>query len=133
MTRSLLIPLLCAAAALAATPARAADDGSELTGDWTSVTPGEGFTELWTIKKEKGEWSVRCSYVKDGKEVGSFQGKDCKYADGALTFTQDFVKKPVDSWDNGSQVAMRAAGDKLKFTWRNGLARGEGEVVRAKK
>jgi hypothetical protein len=111
-------------------PARAAE-GGELVGTWEGTSGAGGFQEIWTIKTNKGEWSVNGVFKKGGKEAGAFHGKDYKYANGTLTFVQEYDKKPVDSWSDGNEMAVKASGDLLAVTWRNGGQSGTTSLTRA--
>jgi hypothetical protein len=104
MTANRIMGALSIITVAAASNLRAADDGSELVATWQSTS--DGLLQLWTIKQNKGEYSVEGVYMKSDKEVGSFQGKNCKFADGKLSFIQEFKVKPVASWDSGSEVTV---------------------------
>ena len=112
-------------------PAARAAEGDELIGTWEGMSGAGGFKETWTIKNDKGEWSVVGIFKKDGKEVGMFQGQNCKYTRGVLVYQQQFVTKPDPGWGNGTLITAKATGDKLSFTWNNGRQSGPGSLKRA--
>jgi hypothetical protein len=118
MSRTAVTGLVALAIALTwqAALVRAADDGAELVGVWEG--PVDGYKEVWTITKDKGQWSVSAVYQKNGKMYGSSVGQNPKYADGVLTFTQKLVKIPVGvTWIDGATVTLKTAKDKLSYTW----------------
>lgn len=111
--------------------AQAADDGKELVATWHNTS--DGIVQYWTIKESKGAWTVDGIYKRGNQEIGSFQGKDPRFADGKLTFIQEFKVKPVASWDSGSTIVVAVQDGKLQFAWKNGLAMGKGVLELLKK
>ena len=99
---------------------RADDAGKEFVGVYQGMSGAGGFTETWQIKLDKGMLTVVGTFHKGNQAVGLFQGKNVKYADGTLTFSQTYVKKPDPSWADGTEVSATLAGAKLNFTWKNG-------------
>jgi hypothetical protein len=73
--------------------------------------------ETWIIKKVKDKWTVSGNFYKDGKEIGNFKGKDVKFADATLTFTQDFFKLPRGK-QSGALVTVSAEGDRLDVSYK---------------
>src|SRR5262249_47866344 len=124
------LKLVTLAVALAVVPAAARAD-EDLVGTWEGMSGSGGFTEVWTIKMDKGGWSVSTVYLKNGKEAGGFRGKDVKFASGTLTFVQDFVKKPDTTWADGTVISAMAKGDKLTFEWKNTAGSGTVNLSRA--
>ena len=104
----------------------------QLAGTWEGTSSAGGFKEVWKIKVQKNAISVSGSFLKDDKEVGSFQGTGAKFAKGALTFTQKYQQKPDTTWTDGNHVTAKLNGDKLSVTWKNGKETGESELMRAK-
>jgi uncharacterized protein (TIGR03067 family) len=111
-------------------PTRGADPAKDIVGTWEGRSGAGGFTEVWTIEHDKGAWTVRGVFKKGDDEVGSFTGKNPRFAGGALTFVQEYVKKPVANWNDGSTITARASGDKLTFTWRAGKNSGSNSLDR---
>jgi hypothetical protein len=94
-----------------------------LVGSWQGVT--DGITEVWTIKNDNGEWSVSGVYLKDGLPVGAFTGKDPKFSNNWLSFTQMFDKKPDGvGWIDGSNISVAVKNGKLDMHWHNGKQKG---------
>jgi hypothetical protein len=91
----------------------------ELLGSWEGQSGSGGFTEIWTIKKDDGKWSVKGIFKKGDEEVGAFHGQDYKYVNGALLFRQIYDKKPVSSWADGTILGCTAGKDKMVFRWQN--------------
>ena len=78
----------------------------------------EYLEETWIIKKTKDKWSVSGKFYAPGKgEVGNFKSKDVKFADGTLTFTQDFFKLPK-GFTNGAAVTCSAEEDRLDVSFK---------------
>jgi hypothetical protein len=89
-------------------------------GTFSGMSGEGGFTEIWTIKKEDGKWSITGVFKKDDKEAGSFHGEDYKYGnDGVLRFRQVYDQKPKASWGDGTILGCVASKDKLLFRWQN--------------
>ncbi len=120
--------LLLAVLSVRTTAAAPADD---LAGRWEGTSGAGGLQESWTISHDGLKWSVAGAYTRDGKEVGSFQGKDVKLAGGTLTFRQQYVKKPDASWSDGNQISAVAKGDSLNVTWKAGRQKGSVTLARA--
>lgn len=118
-------------AAWVADRAAAADDGSALFGAWLGQSGAGGLQETWTIARENGQWSVAGTFTKDGQEVGSFRSQDAKFAQGALSFRQEYVKKPQASWTDGNRITAAAKGDTLDITWHSGRQTGRVTLHRA--
>jgi predicted heme/steroid binding protein len=101
-------------------------------GAWQGMSSVGGFTETWQITIDKNKVIVLGRFEKDGMEVGSFQGRNVKFANGTLTFTQKYKQKPAANWSDGNVVSAKLSGDKLTFAWKNGKQTGTGELERGK-
>jgi hypothetical protein len=114
---AVLVPAaLALALVLHPTAARAADDGSDLVGVWEG--DADGYKQVWTIKNDKGAWSVSSVYLKKGKEGGSSVGKDIKLVGGSLVMTQKYDKMPRDVvWGDGATLTLKLDKDKLNLAW----------------
>jgi hypothetical protein len=114
--RAVVVPVaLALALVLHPTPARAAD-GSDLVGTWEGDV--DGYKEVWTIKNDKGAWTVTSIYLKKGREGGSSTGKDVKLVGDSLVMTQKYDKMPKDVvWGDGATLTFKLDKDKLTFTW----------------
>jgi hypothetical protein len=112
--------------------ALAGDDDERIIGVWERVTENDGLEETWVIKKTKDKWSVAGTFWKRARngEVGNFKGKDVKYADGALSFTQDYFKLPKGR-KNGTRISASAEGDRLDFSAKNGESETKDNMQRA--
>jgi hypothetical protein len=109
----------------------AAADGSDLVGTWKC--DHDGFTEIWVVKMDKGQWAVSGSFLRKGKEVGLWAGVNPQFADGKLTCAQKYVVKPVATWSDGVMLTAQLNNDKLDFTWDNGGGQsGSRQMTRAK-
>lgn len=95
-----------------------AGDDEKIIGTWERLhekdkEKDKEIEETWIIKKTKGTWSVSGKFYTPGKgEVGNFRGKNVKFADGSLTFTQDFFKLPK-GFVSGTTVTCSADDDRL--------------------
>lgn len=127
MNRTLRFLLIVAGVLLSLAAAQPAD---ELIGRWQGASGSGGFQESWTISRDKGQWGVVGTYTKDGKEAGSFRGKDVRFANGQLSFRQQYVKKPDPSWGDGNLMAATAKGNSLNVTWRAGRQSGKVSFTR---
>ena len=114
-------------------PLRAAEDAGSITGRWTAEI--ENFKTVWDVSQTNGKWRVAASYYdKKGKAHGGFEGKDYKFEDGKLVFTQVWTKKPHKDWHDNSTVTLKLDGaDTLKETWKNGEHHGGHDLSRIKK
>jgi hypothetical protein len=111
MRRSIGLGLTALLLAGSAAPAAEGD----LAGTWQ--VDHDGYNEIWTIKNEKGDWSLSGVVMAKGKEVGSFRGANLKVADGKATCTQKWAKKPDPTWSDDVALTAEAKGDRLAFTW----------------
>jgi hypothetical protein len=111
---------------------RAADEDEKLIGVWERVTEKDNLEETWVIKKTKDKWSVSGSFWKRDQngEVGNFKGKDVQYADGTLTFTQEYFKVPKGR-ENGTRITASVEGDRLDFTAKKGESETKDNMQRA--
>ena len=91
-------------------PTAHAAEGDELVGTWEGTSGAGGFKEIWIVKQDKGQWSVVGMFRKDDREVGRFQGNNYKFANGVLTFRQQYLKKPDPSWSDASSRSGPTAG-----------------------
>jgi hypothetical protein len=102
----------------------AADDDDALVGTWERLIEKgekEELEETWVIRKTKDGWAVSGNYFERWREVGNFKGKDVKYADGTLAFTQEFFKLPKGI-DKAAKVTASAEGDRLDVVLKKGSA-----------
>jgi hypothetical protein len=97
----------------------AAGKVNNLIGTFSGTSGVGGFTEIWTIAREEGKWSVKGVFKKDDKEVGSFHGQNYKYSNGVLIFRQVYDLKPVASWGDGTILGCEANKERLQFRWQN--------------
>ena len=96
---------------------RAKTEG-KFVGTWKGKV--DSFDEIWTIKQTDGTWSVNGKYRRNGAEAGSFVGTDIKEADGTLSFTRKYVKKPNPEWRDEATVVVKSEGENLSYTWKAG-------------
>ena len=123
--------LLLVSLALASQAAPTLADDDALVGTWE--VNHDGYNEIWTIAKDKDDWSVSGVFKEKGAEVGSWKGGAVKVADGKLTCTQQYAVKPNPTWSDDTKLSATAKGDKLTFTWDNGDgANGKREMTRVK-
>jgi hypothetical protein len=96
-----------------------AADGSDLIGLWQGEH--DGFVERLEIRQVKGAWTAAGSFLnKKGVAVGAWGGADVAFADGKLTCTQKYIKKPEASWSDGNKLTAQVTNEKLDLTWDNG-------------
>jgi hypothetical protein len=69
---------------------------------------------------------VKGSFLKNDKEEGGFVGKNVKFSDGKLTFTQDFTQKPAGvGWFNGANITVGPGPNNgLIYIWEVGAVKG---------
>jgi hypothetical protein len=93
------------------------EGGDDLVGTWAGNA--DGYREVWTIKKDRGEWTASCSYLdKNGKKAGGAQGKNPRFAGGTLTFTQKLDKLPPGVvWIDNVKITLKASGGKMTYSW----------------
>jgi hypothetical protein len=110
----------------------AGEDDDKIVGTWERVIEKDDLEETWVIKSTKGKWFVSGSYWKRGKngEVGNFKGTDITYADGTLTFTQEYFKLPQGR-ENGTKITASVEGDRLDFTAKKGASESKDNMQRA--
>ena len=111
-------------------PAARAADADPLVGSWQA--DHDGYREVWTIAKDKDDYTVGGVFTKKGDEVGSFKGDNVQVADGKLTCTQNWLTKPDPTWADNTKLSATAKGDKLTFTWDNGGQSGTRDMARVK-
>jgi hypothetical protein len=114
----------------AATPPAGKGDGSELVGEWTDSAGS--YTGTWTVLMRKDGFTVSGVYFdKKMQLVGSFTGTNVQYADGALSFDQQFDKRPP-GFEIGAHITLKAAGEKaLQMQWQAGKATGSRQLTAA--
>jgi len=93
----------------------ATGEGAELIGLWGA--DHDGFTEVVEIRMVKGSWVVAGSFLKNNRQAGAYIGAGPQFADGKLTCTQKYGRKPVATWSDGNTLTMQVNGDKLTMTW----------------
>jgi uncharacterized protein (TIGR03067 family) len=130
MTRRSRLALVAMLLPVVGSYARAADEPLNLEGTWQGTSGAGGFKEIWTIKAGKDTWSVSGIFKKDDKEVGAFTGKNVKFSNGTLTFTQQYSKKPDPGWADGTLITAKVADNKLAVTWQNGKQKGTNTLER---
>jgi hypothetical protein len=108
----------------------AGDDDEKIIGTWERDHEKEELEETWIIKKTKDKWSVSGTFFKRGQEVGNFKGKDVKYADDTLSFTQDFFKLPK-GFKTGAKITASAEEDRLDFASKQGQTENKDNMKRA--
>jgi hypothetical protein len=118
-------PLVKRNGAAATTPGKG--DGSELVGAWTDDVGS--LIGTWTVSMTKDGLAVSGVYLdKKMQPVGSFTGVNVQYADGALSFDQQFDKKPTGFAD-GAHITLKYAGNKMvQMQWQAGKASGSREL-----
>lgn len=99
----------------------AADPLGKFRGVWTANV-ATGFRVVMQISQKEDKLEVAANYFnKKGLLAGAFVGADVALKDGALTFSQQFLKKPVSSWSNGKLHTLEMVSDNvLKFSWKGG-------------
>jgi hypothetical protein len=123
--------LILLASVIPSHPARlAGDDEDKIVGVWEWESEKDEVEETWVINKAKDRWSVSGTIFKRGKEIGNFRGKDVKFADGTLNFTQDYYKLPKGRV-NGTKVTATAEGDRLDFSAKHGKTETKDNMKRA--
>jgi hypothetical protein len=105
------------------------DKPDPLEGTWVwRAKPGDPDQYL-KITRAGGAVEVKGWYMKGAEEVGSYVGKDAKLADGVLTYTHHYIKKPGPGQDN-TPVRVKPDGDKLSYQWGADYAKGPRTYVR---
>jgi hypothetical protein len=126
MPRLLFVPIVMLAISVSCSDAAAESDDEKTVGTWERLHEKEKekekgkeyIEETWIIKKTKDKWSVSGKFYAPGKgEVGNFKSKDVKFADGTLTFTQDFFKLPK-GFVSGTTVTCSAEEDRLDVNFK---------------
>jgi hypothetical protein len=122
-----VLAALLAPAAWGAAPARAAD-GDEFAGAWQGELNGQRL--VWNIAHPGGKWFINGEYYEGKKAVAAFKGADVKYADGKLTFAQQWIYKPAVGWPDNLATRVEVNGEKLSFSWSQGDVSASGELAR---
>ena len=68
----------------------------------------------WMVVKNKDDtWLVRGQYIapKSKKILGGFEGKDYKFENGKLQFTNVWVRKPKSTYKDGSTITVEPSDD----------------------
>ena len=131
MPRASILLVLFLALPLSWHPAAiAGNDDEKIIGTWERLHEKEELEETWVVKKTKGKWYVSGTYFQRGQEVGNFRGKDVKYADDTLSFTQDFFKLPK-GFKGGAKIAASAEGDRLDVAAKDGSTETKDNMKRA--
>ena len=100
-----------------------ADEGDKFVGTWKGRI--DSYDEIWTVKRTDGAWSINGKFRRNGAEAGSFIGTDVKEANGALTFTRKFVKKPANpGWQDQVTIVVKSEGENLSYVWSAGNQKG---------
>ena len=100
-----------------------ADEGDKFVGIWKGRI--DSYDEIWTVKRTDGAWSINGKFRRNGAEAGSFIGTDVKEANGALTFTRKFVKKPANpGWQDQVTIVVKSEGENLSYVWSAGNQKG---------
>ena len=104
-----------------------AGDANEVVGTWSKITLG--MKEVWVIAKDKnGVLSVRGTFSKDGKELGSFKGVNVRYFKHVLCFNQEYIKLPSPNMTNGSAIACVGKGEEMPYIWSKGKEEGKAKL-----
>lgn len=102
---------------------QSAGEGNRFVGVWKGRI--ETYDEVWTVKHSDGVYSINGKFRKNGADVGSFIGTDIKEADGTLSFTRKFIKKPANvSWQDQVSIAVKSEGENLSYVWSIGGQKG---------
>ncbi|MFO0967534.1 MAG: hypothetical protein U0793_18400 [Gemmataceae bacterium] len=99
----------------------AADALGRFKGVW-AANVATGFRVVMQISQKEEKVEVAANYFnKKGLLAGAFVGADVTLKDGVLTFSQQFLKKPVSTWSNGKLHTLEIVSDNvLKFSWKGG-------------
>lgn len=98
-------------------------EGYDLVGHWRLAEGigAHGYSEQYMIQKQLGQWSVeRSFYEQNGRKVGASSGRDLKYSEGALSYTDHFTKKPKAEWHDKADMTIRIDPETpstLKLRW----------------
>jgi hypothetical protein len=126
MCRFLVLATLLA---LLGQSAAAQDQPDPLAGTWV-WRPKNGDTDQYLkITRVGTSLEVKGWYKKGAEEVGSYVGNDVKLADGVLTYTHHYIKKPSAGQDD-APVRVKPEGDKLTYNWGASYAKGPRTFVR---
>ena len=109
--------------AVAGTPAAVPPAGSPdkvpappadaIAGVWTAKE--EGLQEVWTVGHTGQAWTVSVVYKRKGTEAGAAHGTDVAFADGTLTFTRVFDKKPSHIFSDHTKCTMQLKDGRIDY------------------
>lgn len=99
--------------------------GEKVVGTWKA---SGRFDEYWTIEPEGAGFKITGGFWKNGKEVGSAQGKEVAYGKDNLTFKRVFDKKPDPKLGNSTICIFKVTDSGVEFIVGGGL-KAKGEVV----
>jgi hypothetical protein len=93
-------------------PPAAADPGA-LVGTWSG---SEGaFRVTWKIAHNDQTWTITGTWTRGSAEIGSAHGENASFADGVLTFSRFFDKKPDSQFSTDAQITMELKDGKLAY------------------
>ena len=101
--------------------------GVAFVGTWKA--DHDDLSEIWSVKADKGDWTVSGVVLQNGQEIGYFKGEDIHYLNGLLVFTAKYGKRPPN-WAETSKVTLSANGEGLTYSWNTGDGSGKHEMVR---
>jgi hypothetical protein len=107
----------------------AQDKPGSLEGTWVWRAKAGDADQYLKITRVGDAVEVKGWYMKGAEEVGSYVGKDAKLADGVLTYTHHYIKKPGPGQDN-TPVRVKLEGDRLTYNWGADYAKGPRTYVR---
>jgi len=105
-------------------------EGKGIVGTWTRHN--DGWHVVLTISQRGDEWAASAVLNRDGAEAGAWSATNVRYKSGVLTGSQNWIKKPVASWKEGSELEWSINAGELVETWRNGKMNGRSQYVRSK-
>src|SRR4051812_2848732 len=86
--------------ALFGPPTAAQEQPDPLAGIWVWRSKSGDTDQYLKISRAGNSVEVKGWYKKGAEEVGSYVGNDVKLADGVLTYTHHYVKKPSPGQDD---------------------------------
>ena len=89
-------------------------DPTVFVGAWHSLNGGLG--ETWKIARDGNTWKVSATYFKSTAEAGAAHGDNVTFANGVLTFTRVFDRKPIRSFTNDAVITLEFKDGHLNFT-----------------
>ena len=94
-------------------PAPAAPAADAIAGTWTARE--EGLQEVWIVRHTGQTWTVSVVYKRGSNEAGSAHGIDVAYADGTLSFTRVFDKKPARGFSDRTKCTMKLKDGRIEY------------------